>query len=143
MRDAGATMSLSCMQSQERWTFNPQQVSHLIRIWGNISRRDGTISHKQLVKVVRTLARPIGTGPAATSEEADAHIEQIGVVSVLHSRFTFEHTVFALVAGIAEVPVPDNAASSNVKKLIAKHFMKVCCWCWWVATRVQPSQCSS
>jgi hypothetical protein len=109
-------------------------VSHLIRIWGNISRPDGTISHRQLIKVVRTLAPPIGTGPAASAQEAEALIQEIGVVPVPGFRYTFQHTVFALVAGVAEVPVPDNTASSNVKKQIAKHFMQVCSasavtWC--------------
>lgn len=113
------------LQSQERWAFNPQQISQLIRTWGYICRTDGTISRAQLVKLVRTLEHPIGTGAQASPSEAEAHIQRIGIVPVLSNRFTFDHTVFALVAAIAEVPVPDNSAAALASRNIGQHFVKV------------------
>lgn len=113
------------LQSQERWAFNPQQISQMIRTWGNICRADGTISRAQLVKLVRTLAPPIGTGPHASPSEAESLIQRTAIVPVLGSRYTFEHTVFALVAAIAEVPVPDNSAAARTSKTIGQHFCKV------------------
>jgi hypothetical protein len=97
----------------------------MIRTWGHICREDGTISHSQLVKLVRTLAPPIGTGPAVSSTEAEAHTERIAIVQVLRNRYTFEHTVWGLLATIAEVPVPDNHATAIVSRKIGQHFVAV------------------
>ena len=97
----------------------------MIRTWGHICRTDGTISRAQLVKLVRTLAPPIGTGPKVSPSEAESHIKKAGVVPVLGSRYTFEHTVFALVAAVAEVPVPENSAAARANKSIGQHFVKV------------------
>ena len=74
------------MQSEERWAFSPNQIAHLIRIWGRISDTDGTISHRQLVKVVRSLLPPLGMGPDATNVEIVNAVERMGVVPVFQQR---------------------------------------------------------
>jgi hypothetical protein len=97
----------------------------MISTWGDICRSDGTISHAQLVKLVRTLAPPIGTGPTASPHEAEEYIERISIVRVLKNRFTFAHTAWGLLAATAEVPVPDNNATAICTRRIGKHFVTV------------------
>lgn len=89
------------LQSEESWSFNPEQIDLLIQIWGHISRLDGTISHRQLVKLLRSLLPPLGVGPQASVEETDAYIRKLGIVQVLQKRYTFEHTAFAMIASVA------------------------------------------
>lgn len=97
----------------------------MIRTWGCICRSDGTISFAQLVKLVRTLAPPIGIGPEASPSEAEEFVHRKGIVPVLTNRYTFQHTVWGLIASIAEVPVPDNAAAAAASKKVGQHFVQV------------------
>lgn len=91
----------SCLQGEESWSFNPEQIDLLIQIWGHVSRIDGTISHYQLVKLLRSLLPPLGVGPSATVEDTDNYIQSLGIVQVLGKRYTFEHTTFALISSVA------------------------------------------
>lgn len=68
------------VQSEERWAFSPAQIGLLLRIWGHVSDTDGTISQRQLVKVVRSLLPPLGMGPDATN---DAIVKMIGDMEVV------------------------------------------------------------
>jgi hypothetical protein len=116
------------VQSEERWKFNPKQIEHLIQIWGHISKLDGTISHMQLVKLVRSILPPIGVGPTANYDQAVEFISRISIIPLpLPSRrYTFNHTVFALVSAVAEVPMPCNASTRRLQQKIGQHFSKVC-----------------
>lgn len=89
------------MQGEESWSFNPEQIDLLIHIWGHVSRIDGTVSHVQLVKLLRSLLPPLGVGPDATAADTDDYIKKLGIVQVLDNRYTFEHTVYALIASVA------------------------------------------
>lgn len=89
------------LQGEEAWGFNPDQIDLLIQIWGHVSRLDGTISHSQLVKLLRSILPPLGVGPEATPQQADEYITQLGIAKVLDNRYTFEHTSFALIASVA------------------------------------------
>lgn len=91
----------SCLQGEESWSFNPEQIDLLIQIWGHVSRIDGTISHYQLVKLLRSLLPPLGVGPSATVEDTNKYIQSLGIVQVLGKRYTFEHTTFALISSVA------------------------------------------
>lgn len=89
------------MQCEESWSFNPEQIDLLIQIWGHVSRIDGTISHVQLIKLLRSLLPPLGVGPNATAADTNEYIKKLGIVQVLEKRYTFEHTVYALIASVA------------------------------------------
>ena len=82
----GSAASEGAVQSEERWAFNPTQIGMLISIWGHVSDTDGTISHRQLVKVVRSLLPPLGMGPDSTNAAIVKVVEDMGVVSVLKHR---------------------------------------------------------
>ena len=43
----------------------------------------------------------------------------------LACRYTFEHTVFALVANLAEVPLPETEATAVARQKVSRHFSKV------------------
>ena len=143
---------LTMVQSEERWAFSPAEIAHLLLIWGHISDVDGTISHRQLVKLVRSLLPPLGMGPDATNAAVVQAVENMGVIPVFqrrcglvrrrtpvawnrilpmirirppNCRYTFEHTVFALVANLAEVPLPKSEATEAARRKVSEHFTKV------------------
>lgn len=113
------------MQGEEKWKFSPRHISRLQGIWGEVSRLDGTISAQQLNKLVRSLQRPIGVGPTATKREAQKFVDSRNVVTVRPGRYTFEHVVFALVAGLAEQPLPDTNLRYKLESSLANYFLAV------------------
>jgi uncharacterized membrane protein len=117
--------SLLLLQTEERWKFNPSHISHLLSIWGKVSSIDGTLSTAQLNKLVRSLCPPIGTGSDSSKEQAYKFLEELDVKQVAKGRYTFEHTVFALVARVAEVPLPRSLATTELERGLAGHFLKV------------------
>lgn len=189
------------LQSEERWAFNPEQIDVLLKLWGHICDTRGTISHRQLVKLMRSLPPPLGLGRHATNEESIQVIDDMQIAAVFgqrcwfsvlgaamlyiccygwppgsqhvwhtmwvcthkqctdkHSlgsplscyhalmfwvaawvatsgntmqtaesfcRYTFEHTVFMLVAKLAEVPLPESPATASACRMVGRHFQQV------------------
>lgn len=114
------------MQNEEKWKFSPRHISQLLGIWAEVSAVDGTISEAQLNKLVRSLHPPVGTGPDVTRRSAKEFLESRHVVAVRPGRYTFEHTVFALVAGVTEVPLPQSAQTDKAERQLAAYFLAVC-----------------
>jgi hypothetical protein len=115
------------VQKGECWKFSPAQITQLCSIWGMACAADGTLTSAQLNKLVRSLPPPLSIGEQATQTEAAQYISNIGVVQVTPGRYTFEHTAFALVASLAEVPLPASTVTDCMKQDVADFFLKVCC----------------
>jgi hypothetical protein len=115
------------VQKGECWKFSPAQISQLSCIWGMVCAADGTLSSRQLNKLIRSLPAPLSIGEQATQEEAADYICFINVAQVAPGRYTFEHTVFALVASLAEVPLPSSPLTDRITQELAEFFFKACC----------------
>jgi hypothetical protein len=114
------------VQKAECWKFSPSKITQLSSIWGMACASDGSLHASQLNKLIRSLPPPLSIGEQATKKEAAQHISSIGVVEVTPGNYTFEHTVFALVASLAEVPLPASEATDRIKQDLARFFVKVC-----------------
>jgi hypothetical protein len=76
------------LQTEEHWAFNPEQISMLLRMWSHVSDVQGTVSHNQLVKMLRSVHPPLGMGPEATNSAIVKAVEDMGIVSVFQQRCT-------------------------------------------------------
>jgi hypothetical protein len=113
------------IQKEERWKFNPLQIDQLLVLWGRVSAPDGTISVSQLNKLTRSIYPPLGVGAAASKQEAHNFIQACKIVEIHPGRYTFEHTAFALVAALGEVPLKTCAHVKHIERVFAKHIIKV------------------
>jgi hypothetical protein len=109
----------------ERWKWSPAAVNQVTNIWGHICSVDGTVSAPKLNKLVRSLPPPLGIGDLATCRDAANYMDHIGLVEVSPGRYTFEHTIFALIAAIAECPLPRTTLTVQAEHMLAEHFLKV------------------
>jgi hypothetical protein len=92
-----------------------------------VSAADGTISHSQLNKLTRSIYPPLGVGADASKQEARGFIQKCKIVQICPGRYTFEHTAFALVAALGEIPLSPSLPVKRFERVFAKHILKVSC----------------